>query len=75
MCDGAVLLIVMSSPYFEITRVYKKLMTPHAHILDAHAGYYADAREKGHHVELLITEALGGVHSGFVRMLRRLERD
>ena len=43
--------------------------------VDAHAGYYADAREKGHRVELLITEALGGVHGSAVRMLRRLERD
>jgi hypothetical protein len=43
--------------------------------VDAHAGYYADARAKGHRVELLITEALGGVHGGFVRMLRLLERE
>ena len=42
--------------------------------VDAHAGYYADARSKGHSVELLITEALGGVHGSAVKMLRRLER-
>ena len=43
--------------------------------VDAHAGYYADARAKGHSVELLITEVLGGVHGSAVKMLRRLERD
>ena len=43
--------------------------------VDAHAGYYAEARERGHCVELLITEVLGGVHGSAVRMLRRLERD
>ena len=41
----------------------------------AHDGYYADALDKGHVVELLITEALGGVHGSAVKMLRRLERD
>ena len=45
------------------------------HTVDAHAGYYADAREKGHRVELLITEVLGGVHGSAVRMLRLLERN
>jgi hypothetical protein len=42
--------------------------------VDAHAGYYADALAKGHPTELLITEVLGGVHGGAVKMLRRLER-
>ena len=43
--------------------------------VDAHAGYYADARQKGHSVELLLTEASGAVHGSAVKMLRRLERD
>jgi hypothetical protein len=43
--------------------------------VDAHEGYYADARAKGHAVELLITEVLGGVHGSAVKMLRRLERE
>ena len=40
----------------------------------AHAGDYADARLKGHAVELLLTEALGGVHAGAVGLLTRLEQ-
>lgn len=43
--------------------------------VDAHAGYYADAREKGHCVELLLTEVQGGVHGTAIKMLSRLERD
>ena len=43
--------------------------------VDAHAGYYADAREKGHCVELLLTEVHGGVHGTAIKMLSRLERD
>ena len=33
------------------------------------------APRKGHAVELLITEVLGGVHGSAVKMLRRLERE
>ena len=41
--------------------------------VDAHDGYYADARAKGHAVELLITEATGGVHHSALAMLKRYQ--
>ena len=40
----------------------------------AHDGLYADALSKGHIVVLLITETLGGAHSGVVRLFRQLHR-
>ena len=43
--------------------------------VDAHTGYYADAHQKGHRTELLLTEASGAVHGSAVKMLRHLERD
>ena len=42
--------------------------------VDEHVGYYADARAKGHTVVLLITEALGGMHDGAIRLLNQLEK-